>query len=111
MSVEGEKGLKDLLGMIKNLKGSTISGFLDKMNLSAQDKQNILVMLEQINGQGSSGDIPSKANALELLQRILQQAKNEGQQAKLEKLLDKINQTKLSEDDQKIVEEIKKLSK
>ncbi len=109
MSVEDEKGIKDLMGMLKNVKGSTISSILDKTNLSTKDKDDIFTIFDQFNGKGNSN---TKQNAMEIIQKLFQQIKVQGEQEKLDKLLDKINKTtNLSDEDKKVVEELKKLSK
>ncbi|MDA8213124.1 MAG: hypothetical protein M0021_14785 [Clostridia bacterium] len=109
MTGDGQNGIKELMGMLKALKGSTLSSMLDKTNLSEEDKKAISALFEQFSREQTlDGD--NKQNAMNIIQRLVQQSKVEGQQEKIGNLLNKVDQnTKLSDGDKKIMDELKKL--
>lgn len=109
MSVDGQKGLQELLGMLKGLKGSTLSSMLDKTNLSDEDKKAVAALFEQFN-QEQKLDPAKQQNALAIIQKLFQQSRVENKQEQLGNLIQKLDQNvKFNEKDKKIVDEIKKL--
>jgi hypothetical protein len=108
MSVNGSKGLQDLMGMLKGLKGSTLSSMLAKTKLSEDDQKAISALFEQFN-QEQKLDSASQQNALAIIQKLFQQAPSEDKKAQLTTLINQLDQNaKFSEKDKIMVEELKK---
>lgn len=108
MSVNGSKGLQDLMGMLKGLKGNTLSSMLAKTKLCEEDQKAISALFEQFN-QEEKLDPASQQNALAMIQKLFQQAPSEDKKAQLNTLINQLDQSaKLSEKDKIMVEELKK---
>lgn len=109
MTTDGQKGLQQLIEMLKGLKGGTLSSMLEKSNLSDEDKKAVSALFEQFS-QEQRLDGANKQNALAIIQKLFQQSKAEGKHEKLNSILNKFGQNAdLSDGDKKVVDELKKL--